>query len=54
MYAIRSYYGIRAWGEGWWDMNIATGNRVAEIIGAPANSVSMHQNISLASQGCPA
>ncbi len=40
--------GVRAWGEGWWDMNVETGNMVAEIIGAPRNTVSMHQNISLA------
>jgi kynureninase len=40
--------GVRAWGEGWWDMNIEVGNKVASIIGAPQNSVSMHQNISIA------
>lgn len=40
--------GVRAWGEGWWDMNIAVGNQVAAIIGAPPNSVSIHQNISIA------
>ena len=45
MWATR---GVRAWGEGWWEMNIALGNRIAEIIGAPPNTVSMHQNISLA------
>ena len=39
---------MRAWGEGWWDMNLRIGNKVAAIIGAPANTVSMHQNISLA------
>jgi kynureninase len=40
--------GVRAWGEGWWEMNVALGNRIAGIIGAPPNTVSMHQNISLA------
>lgn len=40
--------GVRAWGEGWWDLNIRVGNRVGEIIGAPPNSVTIHQNISLA------
>jgi len=40
--------GVRAWGEGWWDLNIAVGNQIAAIIGAPPNTVSMHQNISLA------
>lgn len=45
MWAAR---GVRAWGEGWWDMNVQVGNKVAAIIGAPPNTVSMHQNISLA------
>ncbi|HVO70798.1 MAG TPA: aminotransferase class V-fold PLP-dependent enzyme [Aggregatilineaceae bacterium] len=40
--------GVRAWGEGWWDMNVAVGNQIAPIIGAPPDTVSMHQNISLA------
>lgn len=40
--------GVRAWGEGWWDMNGETGNKIAPIIGAPAGTVTMHQNISLA------
>jgi kynureninase len=40
--------GIRAWGEGWWEMNVETGNLIAQIIGAPPNTVSMHQNISIA------
>jgi kynureninase len=40
--------GVRAWGEGWWDMNVAVGNQIAPVIGAPTDTVSMHQNISLA------
>lgn len=40
--------GVRAWGEGWWDMNVQVGNRIAAIIGAPPNTVSMHQNVTLA------
>lgn len=40
--------GVRAWGEGWWDMNVAIGDQIAAIIGAPLHSVSMHQNISIA------
>lgn len=40
--------GVRAWGEGWWDLNVRVGNRVGEIIGAPPDTVSMHQNISIA------
>jgi kynureninase len=45
MWATR---GVRAWGEGWWDMNTRVGNKVGAIIGAPPNTVSMHQNISIA------
>jgi kynureninase len=45
MWATR---GIRAWGEGWWDMNVHIGDKIAAIIGARPNTVSMHQNISLA------
>jgi kynureninase len=40
--------GVRAWGEGWWDMNVRVGDKVGAIIGAPPNTVSMHQNISIA------
>src|SRR5258706_16339897 len=29
-------------------MNVQAGNKIAEIIGAPANTISMHQNISIA------
>jgi kynureninase len=50
--SLRSYAdtwatrGIRAWGEGWWDMNVQVGNKVAAIIGAAPNTVSMHHRIS--------
>ncbi len=40
--------GVRAWGEGWWDLNISVGNKIAQIIGAPPNAVSIHQNVSIA------
>src|SRR5690606_36184768 len=40
--------GVRAWGEGWWDMNTRIGDKIAGIIGAPPGTVSMHQNISIA------
>jgi kynureninase len=45
MWATR---GIRAWGEGWWNLNAEVGNQVGALIGAPPNTVSMHQNVSLA------
>lgn len=40
--------GVRAWGEGWWEMNTRVGDKAGAIIGAPPGSVSMHMNISLA------
>lgn len=40
--------GVRAWGEGWWDLNVALGDKIGAIIGAPPNTISMHPNISLA------
>jgi kynureninase len=39
--------GVRAWGEGWWEMPLTTGDEVARIIGAPPASVAMHQNVSV-------
>ena len=39
--------GVRAWAEGWWAMPVAAGDAVARIIGAPAGSVAMHQNVSV-------
>ena len=40
--------GVRAWEEGWWEMPVAVGDRVAGLIGAPKGSVTMHQNVTLA------
>ena len=40
--------GIRAWSEGWWEMNIAIGGRIGALIGAAPGTVSIHPNISLA------
>jgi kynureninase len=39
--------GIRAWDEGWWDMPVATGDLIGEIIGASPGQVVMHQNVSI-------
>src|SRR5215207_3502588 len=39
--------GIRAWAEGWWEMAVTTGNKIARIIGADPGSVVMHQNVSV-------
>ena len=40
--------GVRAWEEGWWEMPVTVGNLVAPLIGAPKNTVTMHQNVTLA------
>ncbi len=39
--------GIRAWAEGWWEMPLTVGNLLARILGAPAGSICMHQNVSV-------
>jgi kynureninase len=40
--------GVRGWEERWWEMPIEVGNKVARIIGAPAGTVSMHENVTTA------
>src|SRR5579859_6256175 len=40
--------GVRAWEEGWWEMPVTVGNQLAPIIGAPRNTVTMHQNVTIA------
>jgi kynureninase len=40
--------GIRAWGEGWWTMPMTVGDQIGRIVGAPAGSTVMHQNVSIA------
>jgi kynureninase len=40
--------GIRAWREGWWDMPLAVGDQIGRIVGAPAGSTVMHQNVAIA------
>ena len=45
MWATR---GVRAWEEGWWEMPVKVGDMLAPIIGAPANTVTMHQNVTIA------
>lgn len=39
--------GIRAWAEGWWEMPITTGDKIAKLIGAAPGTVAMHQNVSV-------
>jgi kynureninase len=40
--------GIRAWGEGWWELPLTVGDQVGRIVGAPAGSTVMHQNVAVA------
>jgi kynureninase len=40
--------GIRAWGEGWWEMPLTVGDQIGRVIGAPPGSTVMHQNVAVA------
>ena len=40
--------GIRAWAEGWWEMPVTVGYQLGRILGAPAGSIVMHQNVTVA------
>jgi kynureninase len=40
--------GVRGWEERWWEMPSEIGNKIARIIGAPAGTVSMHENVTTA------
>jgi kynureninase len=40
--------GIRSWGEGWWATPMTVGDQVGRIVGAPAGSTVMHQNVAVA------
>jgi kynureninase len=40
--------GVRAWGEGWWEMPITVGDQIGRIIGGPRGSTVMHQNVAVA------
>jgi len=39
--------GIRAWEEGWWDMAVGVGDKIAPLIGAAPGEISLHQNVTL-------
>src|SRR6476660_21671 len=41
-------HGARAWSEGWWNSVFTTGDLIGDIIGAPAGSTVMHQNVTVA------
>src|SRR5829696_5678305 len=40
--------GIRAWGEGWWELPLTVGDQIGRIIGAAPGSTVMHQNVAVA------
>ena len=40
--------GIRAWGEGWWNLPQTVGDQIGRIVGAPPGSTVMHQNVAIA------
>lgn len=40
--------GVRAWHEGWWEIGRETGNLLAPILGVAPNTISMHQNVTVA------
>jgi len=40
--------GIRAWGEGWWELPLRVGDQIGRIVGGPAGSTVMHQNVAIA------
>ncbi|MGJ3240317.1 MAG: aminotransferase class V-fold PLP-dependent enzyme [Anaerolineae bacterium] len=41
-------HGVSAWGIEWFDLNRQVGNKIAPLMGAPADSVLVHQNASIA------
>src|SRR6476660_10529005 len=40
--------GVRAWHEGWWEIGRETGNLLAPILGVQPDTISMHQNVTVA------
>jgi kynureninase len=40
--------GVRSWGEGWWETAWTVGDQLGRILGAPPDSIVMHQNVTVA------
>ncbi len=40
--------GIRSWEDAWWRMPLEVGDVLADVIGAPSGSVTMHPNVTIA------
>jgi kynureninase len=43
-----SELGVRAWGQGWWEMPVKVGNEIAPLIGASSGDVVMLPNVTMA------
>ena len=43
-----SELGVRAWGQGWWEMPVKVGNEIAPLIGASSGEVVMLPNVTMA------
>jgi len=39
--------GVRAWEEGWWEMAVGVGDKIAPLIGAGPGEISLHQNVTV-------
>ncbi len=39
--------GVRAWEQGWWEMAVGLGDKIAPLIGAGPGEISLHQNVTL-------
>src|SRR5260370_16271239 len=42
--------GIRAWGEGWWELPVTVGDQLGRIMGAQPGTIVMHQNVTVAEE----
>src|SRR5437764_6438518 len=40
--------GVRGWEDRWWEMPREIGDKIGRVIGAPAGTVSMHENVTTA------
>jgi kynureninase len=43
--------GVRAWADAWWDMPLQVGDGIAPLLGAPAGTVAMTPNVTIAHAG---
>jgi kynureninase len=42
--------GVKAWEEGWWEMAVGVGDKIAPLIGAGPGEISLHQNVTTTQQ----